>query len=289
LTGYWLNTVTVQGRTVSIQEKFVQIGDDVEGSVFGTMDSWINGQISYKGRLSSNVVIGKSQDGSSTPANPHWVSENLYLDSPNKIRFQLSPLVLMRADVPAICTPEASRRVDPEIDYDKARSAMLKSKDFREAACWFRGAAEQGHARSEAFLAILLYTGNGVAQNHAEAVEWVRKSASQDDRVGRALAPRMTAQGGAGIPLKPDANGVYTWENIAAALDAPTPSGFTMRDALIGTVSMWNSADRDAYDEAMRRCNQGSHSYCVQASNMREFDETGPMMHTLMEMGSSHQ
>jgi hypothetical protein len=280
LTGYWSARVVHKGRSFHIREKFVQIGNEVEGSDFGPNDTWRTGVLTYKGCLAFGVVVGQSWEASSAPKNPHWAWENLYLDGPNKMRFQLSPLVLVRDDVPSTCTPTASKRVDPEIDYDKARSALLKNQDFKEGACWFRAAAEQGNARSAAIFAVLLYTGNGVVPDRAEALEWAKKSASLNDPLGQTLVSSMTErQQPATATVWEPSTGIITWDQVAAALNRTTPSALTMRDAIIASLSTWDAAGRRTYDKLKGLCQGGgTRDFCVQASNMREFgkDYEGP-------------
>lgn len=42
---------------------------------------------------------------------------------------------------------------------------------------WYRKAAEQGHEGAQFNLGLILYSGDGIAKNEAEAVRWFRKAA----------------------------------------------------------------------------------------------------------------
>ena len=51
--------------------------------------------------------------------------------------------------------------------------------DYREAARWFRKAAEQGNVIAQFNLGELYFYGWGVDQNDTEAARWYRKAAEQ--------------------------------------------------------------------------------------------------------------
>ena len=55
------------------------------------------------------------------------------------------------------------------------------SKDYNEAAKWYRKAAEQGHAAAQCNLGALYDSGKGVSQDYNEAAKWYRKAAEQGD------------------------------------------------------------------------------------------------------------
>ena len=52
-------------------------------------------------------------------------------------------------------------------------------EDHREAAKWFRKAAEQGDAGAQFNLGVMYFKGEGVPEDHREAVKWLRKAAEQ--------------------------------------------------------------------------------------------------------------
>ncbi len=50
-----------------------------------------------------------------------------------------------------------------------------------QAVKWWRKAAEQGNANAQGSLGLMYYNGNGVPQNYVEAVKWYRKAAEEGD------------------------------------------------------------------------------------------------------------
>ena len=61
----------------------------------------------------------------------------------------------------------------------------IVSKDARQAAGWFRKAADQGHAEAQNQLGQMYDEGDGVARDHGEAVRWFRKAAEQGHAHGQ--------------------------------------------------------------------------------------------------------
>ena len=54
-----------------------------------------------------------------------------------------------------------------------------KSKDFSQAAKWFRKGAEQGHSRAQTYLAYLYEHGLGLTKDLQEAIKWYKLAAQQ--------------------------------------------------------------------------------------------------------------
>lgn len=54
-----------------------------------------------------------------------------------------------------------------------------EKEDFKQAAQWFRKAAEQGSAQAQSNLGVMYADGEGVDQNMDEAIRWLRKAAEQ--------------------------------------------------------------------------------------------------------------
>ena len=52
-------------------------------------------------------------------------------------------------------------------------------EDHKEAVKWYRLAAAQGHAKAQFRLGFMYYFGRGVVQDHKEAVKWFRLAAAQ--------------------------------------------------------------------------------------------------------------
>lgn len=64
--------------------------------------------------------------------------------------------------------------------YGKGLAADSQN-DHKEAAKWYRLAAEQGHAGAQFMLAGMYDHGRGVPQDHKEAAKWLRLAAEQGD------------------------------------------------------------------------------------------------------------
>ncbi len=52
-------------------------------------------------------------------------------------------------------------------------------QDHVQAVKWYRTAAEQGSARAQNNVGVMYHTGEGVLQDYAEAAKWYRKAAEQ--------------------------------------------------------------------------------------------------------------
>jgi len=86
-------------------------------------------------------------------------------------------------------------------------------QDYKEAAKWYRLAAEQGHAVAQNHLAELYEVGQGVPQDGAEAVKWCQRAAEQGHLGARYSLAVMYASG-RGVKLN-DAEAVK-WYRMAA-------------------------------------------------------------------------
>ena len=54
-------------------------------------------------------------------------------------------------------------------------------QDHAEAVRWYRKAADQGYAKAQSKLASIYFYGKGVGQDYAESLRWARKAAEQGD------------------------------------------------------------------------------------------------------------
>ena len=62
--------------------------------------------------------------------------------------------------------------------YDEGKGVQ---QDYKEAAKWYRLAAEQGDVDAQYNLALVYDQGKGVQQDYKEAVKWFRLAAEQGD------------------------------------------------------------------------------------------------------------
>ncbi len=89
------------------------------------------------------------------------------------------------------------------------------SLDYREAANWWRKAAEQGNAFAQRNVGQMFSRGKGVPQDYAEAVKWYRKAAEQGDARAQNELGAMFYHG-KGVPK--DYDEAEKWFQKAAAL-----------------------------------------------------------------------
>jgi len=97
-------------------------------------------------------------------------------------------------------------------DCNSARALLKTDPDRAVSAC--RHLADQGYADAQLSLGFMYYSGQGVAQNYAEAIKWYRKAADQGE---------AHAQYGLGVAYA-KGHGValnyvqaHVWFNLAAA------------------------------------------------------------------------
>ena len=114
--------------------------------------------------------------------------------------------------------------------YDPAAGALItatpvdSSQDapenflprLREAAKWFRLAAEQGHAEAQEGLAGLYYIGYGVREDYVEAAAWYMKAANQGLSCSQLQLGEMY-QNGEGV--RKNYVQAYFWMNLASAYE----------------------------------------------------------------------
>ena len=94
------------------------------------------------------------------------------------------------------------------------RAGQGVTKDFAEAARWYRRAAEQGNPLAQTYLAISYALGRGVPLDRAMALRWYRRAALQDHQDAQV---RLAAahEEGRGTPV--DFVRAYVWYAVAAS------------------------------------------------------------------------
>jgi TPR repeat protein len=95
--------------------------------------------------------------------------------------------------------------------YDRGNGL---TRDYREAARWFRLAAEQGDASAQVNLGVMYAHGRGVPHDDKEAAKWYRLAAEQ----GRASAQfnlGLMYANGQGVPQ--NLIQAHMWFNLVAA------------------------------------------------------------------------
>lgn len=106
-----------------------------------------------------------------------------------KIHQKMMGAALLLTSLLAVAQPadlvKKAQQGDATAQYDIGQ--ILEAKDFKliaEAARWYRLAAEQGHAKAQSRLGLLLLIGTGEEQNDFESAYWYRRAAMQGDLAG---------------------------------------------------------------------------------------------------------
>jgi TPR repeat protein len=83
--------------------------------------------------------------------------------------------------------------------YEDATAAYERG-DNTTALRLFRSLADQGNANAQAFLGLMYESGDGVPQNHIEAVKWYRKAALQGHTYAQRDLAFIYYNGAEGVP-----------------------------------------------------------------------------------------
>tara|TARA_R110000787_G_scaffold169559_1_gene282246 strand:+ start:487 stop:1137 length:651 start_codon:yes stop_codon:yes gene_type:complete len=116
---------------------------------------------------------------------------------------------LSLSSVAIFCSPAAAQEDAYENGY-----ALYETGDYVEAAKWYRLAAEQGDRAAPFILGKMYARGEGVPENHEEAVKWWRLSAEQSGDATEQLGLALIYDDGAGIPE--DNVEAVKWYRLAA-------------------------------------------------------------------------
>lgn len=107
------------------------------------------------------------------------------------------------------------------------------ARDLKQAAEWYRKAAEKGNASGEMHLAALYRDGGkGFPRDMAQAAAWYRKAAEQGN-VNAQGALGVLYSIGQGVPLSNVE--AYYWLELAASVKGPNQERYAANRQLIGT------------------------------------------------------
>jgi TPR repeat protein len=98
-------------------------------------------------------------------------------------------------------------------DFDSAVAAYER-RDYKTALVEFKPLADQGIASAQFYLGIMYYNGQGVPEDDAEGMKWIRRAADQGDAEAQGDLGWMYFRG-KGVPE--DYVQAYGWLNLAAA------------------------------------------------------------------------
>ena len=107
-------------------------------------------------------------------------------------------------------------------------------KDPRQAAAWYRKAADQGNISGEIHLADLYRDGSGkfFPRDIVQAAQWYRKAADQGDPGAQGTLGILYSFG-QGVPR--DDVEAYFWLDLAAAVQSPKQAQYASNRQLVGT------------------------------------------------------
>lgn len=112
------------------------------------------------------------------------------------------------------------------------RDLTLAGEAYKQAAGWYRKAADKGDIGGEIHLAALYRDGGkGFPRDMAKAAEWYRKAAEQGDVTAQATLGVLYSIG-QGVP-KSDVE-AYFWLDLAAAVKGPNQEKYLANRQLIG-------------------------------------------------------
>lgn len=114
----------------------------------------------------------------------------------------------------------------------QARNSKQLAEDYRQAAGWYRKAADQGSVAGELRLAALYRDGRGVERDMAQAAEWYRMAAEQGDAGAQATLGVLYSMG-QGVPHS-DVEAYY-WLDLAASVKGPDQEKYAANRQMIGT------------------------------------------------------
>jgi TPR repeat protein len=138
----------------------------------------------------------------------------------------IDPTLLAKANA-----GDAASQVAVGEDYAAGKGI---ARDYKQAAEWYRKAAEKGDVAGEMHLAALYRDGGGkyFARDMAQAAEWYRKAAEQGDVTAQGILGTLYSMG-QGVPLSyPDA---YYWLDLAAHVKGPNQEKYAANRQSIGT------------------------------------------------------
>lgn len=106
------------------------------------------------------------------------------------------------------------------------------AQDYKQAAGWYRKAAEQGNPAAEIHLADLYRNGQGVERDKDQAANWYRKAAEQGDPGAQGTLAMLYVVG-QGVPQS-DVEAYY-WFDLAAAVKSPNQNRYAENRQNVGT------------------------------------------------------
>jgi len=133
---------------------------------------------------------------------------------------------------------DAASQVMVGESYAKAAAAAQNreeiASDYKQAADWYRKAAEKGDVSGELHLAALYRDGAGKSfpRDMVQAAEWYRKAAEQGDATAQGTLGLLYSFG-QGVPQ--DYVEAYYWLDLAASVKGPSQEQYAANRQMVGT------------------------------------------------------
>lgn len=126
---------------------------------------------------------------------------------------------------------DAAAQVEVGEDYAAGKGV---ARDYKQAAGWYRKAADKGDVAGEMHLAALYRDGGGktFARDMVQAAEWYRKAAEQGDVTAQGILGTLYSLGQGVLLSYPDA---YYWLDLAAHVKGPNQEKYAANRQSIGT------------------------------------------------------
>jgi len=112
-----------------------------------------------------------------------------------------------------------------------ARDAAQLAADYKQAASWYRKAADQGNTAAQVHLAELYRDGRGVARDATQAVNWYRKAADLGDAGAQATLGLLYS---VGMGVARDDVEAYYWLCLAADAKGPNQAKYVANRQTVG-------------------------------------------------------
>lgn len=272
LTGTWeAGQILPNGtRRFLGRVRIVQDGDRVTYIEATPGNPW-SGIASFEGRINGSVIDGHMRDLKSTPQNPAWGAPlRVIIDDSDHIHSENHGAAPMYRATPGAydlpCGPDNKWHTDGWYAFARGRVAASDRKDFGNAACWFRIAANQGEPRAEGMLAYLLYEGKGTDRDYPQAFSWAQKSAEQKDMFGEMVLATLYKEG-KGTPADPQKAAYWNREiadqkssQMWARMNQASPLGISPLQAIGMAFSLFAGDDSAPPVNPMVQCANGVRS-----------------------------
>lgn len=111
------------------------------------------------------------------------------------------------------------------------RTPRQLAADYKEAASWYRKAADQGSSAAQIKLADLYRDGRGVSRDMAQAVVWYRKAADQGDAGAQGTLGLLYS---VGMGVAQDYVEAYYWLDLASSVPGPNQGRYMTNRQSVG-------------------------------------------------------